>query len=170
MIARVLRYGSLADHFSQSEKTDGHQPRLSLNRPFVIFSTALPFGYAFAKSMNLIQDTVDFLRSRWWLTLAVSSAVGIAAVSLRLTESEAAREKRIQDSKKKELRATAQRISRYAKSVRERFPDGAIVVSEEDLAAQLRKRPDYIVKALNFLLSEQKVERTPITGYWRLNA
>jgi hypothetical protein len=54
--------------------------------------------------------------------------------------------------------------------VRERFPDGAVVVSEEDLAAQLRKRPDYIVSALKALLNEQKVERAPLTGYWRLNA
>src|SRR5437763_6581977 len=120
--------------------------------------------------MNLVQDTVEFLRNRWWLALAVSSAVGIAAVSLRLTESEAAREKRIEESRKKELRAIASRISHYAKSVRERFPDGAVVVSEEDLAAQLRKRPDYIVSALKALLNEQKVERAPLTGYWRLNA
>ena len=120
--------------------------------------------------MNLVQDTVEFLRTRWWLAVAVSSVVGIAAVSLRLSESEAAREKRIQEAKKKELRAVANRISQYAKSVRERFPDGAVVVSEEDLAAQLRKRPDYIVSALNALLNEQKVERTPVTGYWRLNA
>jgi len=34
----------------------------------------------------------------------------------------------------------------------------------------LRKRPDYIVSALNALLNEQKVERMPLTGYWRLNA
>jgi hypothetical protein len=38
------------------------------------------------------------------------------------------------------------------------------------LAAQLRKQPDYIVSALNDLLKDQKVERTPLTGYWRLNA
>jgi len=120
--------------------------------------------------MNLIQDSVEFLRARWWLMLAVSSAVGIAAVSLRLSESEAARQKRTQEAKKKELRAIANRISEYAKSVRERFPDGAVVVSEDDLAAQLRKRPDCIVSALNALLTEQKVERMPLTGYWRLNA
>jgi hypothetical protein len=120
--------------------------------------------------MNLLQDSVEFVRNRWWLVVVASSAVGIAAVSLRLSESEAAREKRIQETKKKELRAIADRISHYAKSVRERFPDGAVVVSEEDLAAQLRKRPDYIVSALNALLNEQKVERTPLTGYWRLNA
>ena len=107
--------------------------------------------------------------TRWWLVGVVSSAVGVVGVSLRLSESAAAREKRIQQTKKKELRATANRISQYAKSVRERFPDGTVVVSEEDLAGQLRKRPDYIVSALNALLKERKVERAPLTGYWRLN-
>lgn len=120
--------------------------------------------------MNLIQDTVEFLRTRWWLVAVASSAVAIAAVSVRLSESEAARQKRIHEAKKKELRALADRISKYAQSLRDRFPDGAVVVSEEDLAAQLGKRPDYIVSALNSLLKEQKVERAPLTGYWRLNA
>jgi len=120
--------------------------------------------------MDLIHDSVDFLRARWWLVAIASSVVGIAAVSVRLSESQAAREKRIQETRKKELRAIANRISDYAKSIRKRFPDGAVVVSEEDLAAQLRKRPDYIVSALNALLNEQKVERMPLTGYWRLNA
>jgi hypothetical protein len=120
--------------------------------------------------MNLIQDTVEFVRNRWWLVAIASSVVGIAAVSVRLSESQAAREKRIQETKKKELRALADRISKYAKSLRDCFPEGAVVVSEEDLAAQLRKRPDYIVSALNALLNEQKVERTQLTGYWRLNA
>ena len=120
--------------------------------------------------MNLVQDTVEFLRNRWWLVAVAPSAVGVAAVALRLSESEAAREKRIQQTKKKELRAIAKRISHYAKSVRARFPDGAVVVSEDDLAAQLRKRPDYIVSALNALLKEEKVERMPLTGYWRLHS
>jgi uncharacterized membrane-anchored protein YhcB (DUF1043 family) len=120
--------------------------------------------------MNPVQDTVEFVRNRWWLVAIASSAVGLAAVSLRLLESEATREKRIQETKQKELGAIANRISHYADSVRKQFPDGAIVVSEEDLAAQLRKRPEYIVSALNALLKDQKVERTPLTGYWRLNA
>lgn len=119
--------------------------------------------------MNLVQDSVDFLRARWWVVLAVSSAVGIAAVSVRLSESEATRQKRTHEAKKKELQAIANRISQYAKSVSRRFPDGTVVVSEDDLAAQLRKRPDHIVSALNALLNEQKVERMPLTGFWRLN-
>jgi len=120
--------------------------------------------------MNLVQDSVEFLRNRWWIVAIASSAVGIAAVSLRLSESEAARKKRIEETRKKDLRAIATRISHYGKSVRERFPDGAVVVSEAYLAAQLRKRPEYIVSALNALLNEKKVERTPVAGYWRLNA
>ena len=129
-----------------------------------------PGGYSPHNKMNLIQDSVEFLRARWWLMLAVSSAVGIAAVSLRLSESEATRQKRTQEAKKKELRAIADRISHYAISIRKRFPAGAVVVSEGDLAAQLRKRPDYVVSALNALLTEQKVARMPLAGYWRLNA
>ena len=120
--------------------------------------------------MDPIQDSVDFLRARWWLVAIASSVVGIAAVSVRLSESEATRENRIQETRKKELRAIANRISHYAKSMRKQFPEGSVIVSEEDLAAQLRKRPDYIVSALNTLLNEQKVERTSLTGYWRLNA
>jgi hypothetical protein len=120
--------------------------------------------------MNLIQDTVEFLRTRWWLVAMASSAVAIAAVSVRLSESEATREKRIHETKKKELRALADRISKYAKSLRDRFPDGTVVVSEGDLAAQLRKQPDNIATALNVLLKEEKVQRMPLTGYWKLNA
>lgn len=120
--------------------------------------------------MNVVQDTLDLLRTRWWLVAAASSAVGIAAVVLRLSEAEDSRAKRVQETKRKELRATAARISDYARSVRKQFPDGAVVISEGDLATQLRKRPDCIVSALNALLREQKVERMPITGYWRLNA
>ena len=141
-----------------------------MNWPSVIFSTTVLDGYSPNTNMNFVQDTVEFLRNRWWMVALASSAVGIVAISLRLSESAAAREKRIQEANKKELRAIANRISHYAKSVRERFPNGAVVVSEEDLAAQLRKRPDYVASALNALLNERKVERTPLTGYWRLNA
>jgi len=141
-----------------------------VNWPSVIFSTTVLDGYSPNTNMNFVQDTVEFLRNRWWMVALASSAVGIVAISLRLSESAAAREKRIQEANKKELRAIANRISHYAKSVRERFPNGAVVVSEEDLAAQLRKRPDYVASALNALLNERKVELTPLTGYWRLNA
>jgi hypothetical protein len=43
-----------------------------------------------------------------------------------------------------------------------------VIVSVPDLAQQLRKRPDAVVTALSMLLAEQKVQRAPITGYWKL--
>jgi hypothetical protein len=43
------------------------------------------------------------------------------------------------------------------------------VVGEKDLAEQLRKRPDIIGTALTLLLSEQKVQKAPLSGYWKLN-
>ena len=42
------------------------------------------------------------------------------------------------------------------------------MVSECDLAEQLRKRTDVVVTALNLLLSEQKVHRAPLSGYWHV--
>jgi hypothetical protein len=44
-----------------------------------------------------------------------------------------------------------------------------VVVSERDLAEQFRKRPDAVATALNLLLGEQKVQRAPLNGYWKLN-
>jgi len=44
-----------------------------------------------------------------------------------------------------------------------------VVVGEKDLAEQLRKRPDIISTALTLLLGEQKVQKAPLSGYWKLN-
>ena len=46
---------------------------------------------------------------------------------------------------------------------------GMVIVSERDLAEQLRRRPDAIVTALNHLLNEQRVQRATLRGYWKLN-
>jgi hypothetical protein len=50
-----------------------------------------------------------------------------------------------------------------------RGESGINIVSEGDLAEQLRKRPDAVATALNLLLSEQKIQRAPLKGYWKLN-
>ena len=71
------------------------------------------------------------------------------------------RAKRAERNKKKELRSLAERISSYGHIVHQRYPTGDVVVSERDLAEQLRKRPDAVGTALNLLLSEQKVQRAP---------
>lgn len=119
---------------------------------------------------NLIDSILQLIRQRWWLAAAVSSVLAVVAACARIFESEAARQKRADARKQKELRALIDKIASYGQNVRQRFPNGAVVVSEEDLALQLRKRPDSVVTALHVLLKEQKVQRTQLSGYWRLNA
>jgi hypothetical protein len=119
---------------------------------------------------NLVGTLFQLVRQRWWLAAAVSSAVCATVACARILESEPARQKRIEQKKKKDLRALADEIVRYGRSIRQQFPRGAVVLSEQDLAEQLRKRPDSVVTALNVLLNEQKVQRTQLAGYWRLNA
>lgn len=104
-----------------------------------------------------------------WSLIVLASAVGIAAASVRAFESEESKRKRAEQRKRKDLRVLADRISRYGHSIHHQFPTGDVVVSELDLAEQLRKRPEAVVTALNLLLNEQKVQRAPLSGYWKLN-
>ena len=62
------------------------------------------------------------------------------------------------------------RADEYGKAVHEQFPSGDVVVSERDLAEEFRKRPEAVVTALNLLLNQQKVQRAPLSGYWKLNS
>jgi hypothetical protein len=118
--------------------------------------------------MNLLTNVFSSMPLLWWITLMIS-ALGIAALCLRALESDGARAKRAERNKKKELRALAERISSYAHTVHQRYPTGDVIVSEGDLAEEFRKRPDVVITALNLLLNEQKVQRAPLTGYWKLN-
>jgi len=52
----------------------------------------------------------------------------------------------------------------------QQFTNGAVVVSEYDIAEPPRKDPDFVITALNVLLKEQKIQRMPFAGYWPLNA
>jgi len=77
--------------------------------------------------------------------------------------------RRCERKQKKELRSLAERISSYGKGVHQRYSTGDVIVSEQDLAEAFRKRPDVVITALNLLLNEQKVQRAPLRGYWKLN-
>jgi len=88
----------------------------------------------------------------WWIALIISG-LGIAAICLRAWESGGVRAKRAERTKRKEMRSLAERISSYGHTVHQRYPTGDVVVSELDLAEQLRKRPDAVATALNLLLS-----------------
>jgi hypothetical protein len=119
---------------------------------------------------DLIGTLFQLARQRWWLAAAVSSAVCVTVACARILESEPARRKRVEQKKRKNLRVRADKIVHYGRTVRRQFPRGAVVVSEQDLAEQLRMRPDSVAAALNVLLDEHKVQRTHLGGYWRLNA
>jgi hypothetical protein len=119
--------------------------------------------------MHSLPDILSSVPLRWWVALIIS-ALGIAAICLRVLETDGVRSKRAERNKKKELRSLAERISSYGHTVHQRYPTGDVIVSERDLAEQLRKRPDAVVTALNLLLNEQKVQRAPLNGYWKLHA
>jgi hypothetical protein len=59
-------------------------------------------------------------------------------------------------NRKKELRMLADTIARYGRKVHQRYPTGDVVVSEQDLAEQLRKRPDSVATALHLPLVRTK--------------
>jgi hypothetical protein len=105
-----------------------------------------------------------------WSLIALASALGVAAASLLAFESENSKKKRTELNRQKELRSLAARISTYGQTIHQQFPSGDVVVNERDLAEQLRKRPEAVVTALNLLLNEQKVQRAPLSGYWKLNS
>jgi hypothetical protein len=118
--------------------------------------------------MNFLISVFSSIPVLWWVALIIS-ILGIAALCLRALESDGVRAKRAGRNKKKELRSMAQRISSYGHTVHQRNPTGDVIVSERDLAEEFRKRPDVVITALNLLLNEQKVQRAPLEGYWKLN-
>src|SRR5580700_8139382 len=118
--------------------------------------------------MNFLTNVFSSIPLFWWVVLIIS-VLGMAAICIRAFETEDVRARRAERDKKKDLRSLAERISSYGHTVHQRYPTGDVVVSELDLAEQLRKRPDAVATALNLLLSEQKVQRVTLSGYWKLN-
>ncbi len=118
--------------------------------------------------MHSLPEILSSVPLHWRVALIIS-VPGIAAICIRAFETEEARARRADRNKKKELRSLAERISLYGRTVHRRYPTGDVIVSERDLAEQLRKRPDAVTTALNLLLSEQRVQRAPLSGYWKLN-
>jgi hypothetical protein len=118
--------------------------------------------------MQSFKSVVSFI-PRYWSPILLASALGIAAAGFRAFEPEDSKRRRMEVKRQKELQSLAQKISAYAQTIHQRFPTGDVVVSEHDLADQLRKRPEEVVTALNLLLNQRKVQRAPLGGYWKLN-
>ena len=119
--------------------------------------------------MNSLTRIPSWIALHWKSGAVVAGLVGIAATCKWCLETDEVRGQRAQRKTTKELRALADRISAYGRNVHRRYPTGDVVVCERDLAEQLRKRPDSVATALGLLLGEQKVQRAPLSGYWKLN-
>src|SRR5467141_794665 len=119
--------------------------------------------------MNSFTRVLLGIASHWRTGVVIAGTVGIVVTGRRCLETDKVRTERAQRTKEKEIRALADRIARYGRTIHRRYPTGDVVVGENDLAAQLRKRPDIVGTALNLLLGEQKVQKAPLNGYWKLN-
>jgi len=119
--------------------------------------------------LNRLVRGTSWIASHWRIGAAIAGAVGIAVVGRSVLETAQAKVQRAERKRKQELRTLADRISTYGRSVHQRYPTGEVVVSEGDLAERFRKRPDSVATALNLLLGEQKAQRAPLNGYWKLN-
>src|SRR6267154_4094450 len=141
---------------------------------FVIFVPHMLAGYSGAhwfliQMMNSLARVPSWMALHWKSGAVVAGLVGIAAMCKWCLETDEVRGQRAQRKTIKELRALADRISAYGRNVHQRYPTGDVVVCERDLAEQLRKRPESVAIALDLLLGEQKVQRAPLSGYWKLN-
>ena len=111
----------------------------------------------------------SWISLHWRTGAAIAGVVGIAAACKRGLESEEVRAQRENRKQDKELRALADRISAYGQNVHQCYPTGDVIVAEHDLANKFCKRREAVGAALNILLEEKKVQRSPLGGYWKLN-
>jgi hypothetical protein len=119
--------------------------------------------------MNPFARVLLGIASHWRTGVVVAGTVGIVVMCRRCLETDQARAERAARTHEREIRALADRISSYGRKIHHRYPTGDVVVGENDLAAQFRKRQDIVGTALNLLLGEQKVQKASLSGYWKLN-
>ena len=142
----------------------------------VIFVHRSPAGILFLSDLKLLHMSmkntlvagISRIALHWWVVM-IAGAAGVAATCRWCLETDEARAQRAQRKQKKECRVLADKISTYGRKVHQRYPTGDVVVSEHDLAEQLRKPPDAVTTALNLLLGEQKAQKAPLNGFWKLN-
>src|ERR1700751_4716242 len=101
--------------------------------------------------MNSLTRTLLRGASHWRTAAALAGFVGIAITCRRCLETGEARAERAQRKRQEEIRAVADRISRYSRKVHNRYPTGDVVVGGKDLEETLSKRPDIIGQGLSVL-------------------
>jgi hypothetical protein len=114
---------------------------------------------------NTLTRVPSWLAAHWRGAALAACAIG-AVATWRWSYSQ--NPQRAAQMKEQDLKALADKISKYASEMQERFPTGSVVVSEEDLASKLHRAPAKVERALRLLHTQQKVERAPLIGYWKL--
>jgi hypothetical protein len=94
--------------------------------------------------MNSFTRVLLGIAPHWRTGVAIAGTVGIVVMCRRRLETDKARTERAHRTKEKEIRALADRIASYGRKIHHRYPTGDVVVGENDLATQLRKRPDIL--------------------------
>ncbi len=116
--------------------------------------------------MNPLTRTPSWLAEHWRGAALIACAIGAVAALRWNYDKDPERRARMQE---KDLHSLAEKISKYARNMQEKYPTGSVVVSEDDLAGTLHRTPESIATALGLLHSQQKIERAPLSGYWKLN-
>jgi hypothetical protein len=113
---------------------------------------------------------VSWLISRWRIGAVIASGLAVACIYRISTETEEQRAQRAKQKRENELSRVAKQISNYARDLHQRYPDGEIVISDDDLSRQLHKSHELVATALTMLLEQKQVQRAPLAGYWKLNS
>jgi hypothetical protein len=122
---------------------------------------------------GLVMDStniVSWLISRWRIGAVIASGLAVACIYRISTETEEQRAQRAKQKRENELSRVAKQISNYARDLHQRYPDGEIVISDDDLSRQLHKSHELVATALTMLLEQKQVQRAPLAGYWKLNS
>ena len=99
-----------------------------------------------------------------WRGSAISVCLAAVVLAFRLGPKEDP-----QRRQEKKVQRLAEKITKYAHQTHRTYPTGDVVVSEADLAMRLHTPPNRVAQALNLLHAKQRVERAPLSGYWKLN-
>lgn len=111
----------------------------------------------------------SWIVSRWRLGAVLACGIAVASLYKLSTETDEVRAQRANQRRENELLRVASKISSYARDIHRRYPDGDVVISDTDLAQQLHKPQELVTTALAILLDQQRVQRAPLAGYWKLN-
>jgi hypothetical protein len=118
--------------------------------------------------MYTLRSISSAIATHWKPGAVIASALGIALACRWCLETDQARLQRVERNRIKELRRLADRISTYGSELHQCFPIGNVVISDCDLGELFRKPPEIISAAMKILLSEQKIQKISLNGYWKL--